>query len=80
MKELVYSIVIGGIAGWLAGKVMKGEGFGVLVNIVLGIVGGLVGGIIFSALGLYADNIIGRIVVSFVGALVIVWLARQIKS
>ena len=41
---------------------------------------GMVGGIIFSALGLYADNIIGRIVVSFVGALVIVWLARQIRS
>ena len=51
---IVWSLIIGGVAGWLAGTIMKGEGYGVLVNILLGIVGGLVGGLVFGLLGIAA--------------------------
>ncbi|MEM9687576.1 MAG: hypothetical protein AAF934_11745 [Bacteroidota bacterium] len=44
MGGLLYSLLIGAIAGWLAGKIMKGGGFGLLINIILGVIGGVVGG------------------------------------
>jgi len=77
---LIYWIVVGLIAGWLAGKVMKGGGYGVLVDIVLGILGGVVGGFVFGLLGLYAGSLIGQIVVAFVGAVILVWIARKVKK
>jgi uncharacterized membrane protein YeaQ/YmgE (transglycosylase-associated protein family) len=74
-------IVVGLIAGWLAGQVMKGGGYGVLVDIVLGIVGGIVGGWIFGALGIWpGGGIIGAILVAFVGAVVLVALSRLLKK
>ena len=77
---LVYSIVVGLIAGWLAGQVMKGGGYGVLMDIVLGIVGGIVGGWVFGLLGLGAGSgLIGSIVVSFVGAVLLVAATRALK-
>ena len=72
-------IVCGLIAGWLAGQVMKGGGYGVLMDILLGIVGGFVGGFAFGLLGLHAGGVIGRIVVSFVGAVILVWISRKLK-
>ena len=48
MSGLIYSLIIGALAGWLAGKFMKGGGFGILINIILGIVGGLISGWLFS--------------------------------
>jgi uncharacterized membrane protein YeaQ/YmgE (transglycosylase-associated protein family) len=77
---LIYWIVVGLIAGWLAGNVMKGGGYGVVMDIVLGIVGGVVGGFVFSLLGLHADSLIGQIIVAFVGALILVWIARKVKK
>jgi uncharacterized membrane protein YeaQ/YmgE (transglycosylase-associated protein family) len=78
---LFYCLVVGLIAGWLAGQVMKGGGYGVIVDIVLGILGGVMGGWIFGALGIWpGGGIIGAIVVAFVGAVVLVWLTRQLKK
>jgi len=51
--NLLYLIVVGLIAGWLAGQVMKGGGYGALVDIVLGILGGVVGGWVFGMLGIW---------------------------
>ena len=65
MMGLIYSLIVGLIAGWLAGQVMKGGGYGVLVDILLGLVGG---------------GLIGEIVVSFIGAVILVWIARQLKK
>jgi uncharacterized membrane protein YeaQ/YmgE (transglycosylase-associated protein family) len=74
-------IVVGLIAGWLAGQVMKGGGYGVLVDIVLGIVGGIVGGWVFGALGIWpGGGIIGAILVAFVGAVILVALSRLLKK
>ncbi len=80
MGDLIYWIVVGLIAGWLAGKVMKGGGYGVLVDIVLGILGGIVGGWVFGLLGLHAGGLIGSIVVAFVGAVILVWIVRKLKK
>jgi uncharacterized membrane protein YeaQ/YmgE (transglycosylase-associated protein family) len=77
---LIYWIVVGLIAGWLAGKVMKGGGYGVLVDIVLGILGGIVGGWLFGMFGIWpGGGIIGSIIVAFVGAVILVWITRLLK-
>jgi uncharacterized membrane protein YeaQ/YmgE (transglycosylase-associated protein family) len=80
VMELIRWIVVGLIAGWLAGQVMKGGGYGVLVDIILGILGGVVGGWVFGLLGLHAGGTIGSIIVSFVGAVILVWISRLFKK
>jgi uncharacterized membrane protein YeaQ/YmgE (transglycosylase-associated protein family) len=78
--ELIYWIVVGLVAGWLAGKVMKGSGYGVLIDIILGILGGIVGGWVFGVLGIWpGGGIIGSIIVAFIGAVILVWIARVLK-
>jgi uncharacterized membrane protein YeaQ/YmgE (transglycosylase-associated protein family) len=78
---LFYFVVVGLIAGWLAGQVMRGGGYGVVADIILGVLGGVVGGWIFGALGIWpGGGIIGAIVVAFVGAVALVWLTRVIKK
>ena len=74
-------IVVGLIAGWLAGQVMKGGGYGVLMDIVLGIVGGIVGGWIFGMLGIWhGGGMIGSIIVAFIGAVILVGITRMMKK
>ena len=80
LSGLIWTVIIGLIAGWLARKVMKGRGYGVLMDIVLGIVGGVIGRFVFGMLGLASWNVIGSIIVSFVGALILIWLVRQLKK
>jgi uncharacterized membrane protein YeaQ/YmgE (transglycosylase-associated protein family) len=73
-------IVVGLIAGWLAGQVMKGGGYGVLVDIILGLLGGLLGGWLFGQLGIAAGSgMIGSIIVAFIGAVILVGITRLIK-
>ena len=80
MDGLLYWVVVGLIAGWLAGVVMKGGGYGVLADIVLGILGGILGGWIFSSLGIGAGGgVIGGIVVAFIGAVVLVAITRLLR-
>ena len=49
---ILYAIIVGAIIGWIAGKLMKGGGFGFLINMVVGIIGGVVGNLIFDYLGI----------------------------
>jgi uncharacterized membrane protein YeaQ/YmgE (transglycosylase-associated protein family) len=73
--------IVGLIAGWLAGKVMKGGGFGVLMDIVLGIVGAVVGGWLFSRLGSFPfGGVLGTIVMAFAGAVIFLWLTSIVKK
>ena len=77
---MIYSILVGLIAGWLTGQVMKGGGYGVLIDIVLGLLGGIIGGWVFGSLGVWpAGGIVGSIVVSFVGAVILVGLTRMLR-
>lgn len=79
--SFVYFIIIGGVAGWLAGKIMEGGGFGVVMNIVLGIIGSVVGGWFFSLLGLTAsEGFIGSLVTALAGAVLILYVGRLIKK
>jgi uncharacterized membrane protein YeaQ/YmgE (transglycosylase-associated protein family) len=80
MSILVW-ILVGLIAGWAAGKIMKGSGYGALGDIVLGILGGIVGGWLLGLLGLYSGGgIIPSIITAIIGAVVLVALARMIKK
>jgi uncharacterized membrane protein YeaQ/YmgE (transglycosylase-associated protein family) len=77
--SLLYFLVVGLIAGWLAGQVMKGGGYGMLVDVVLGILGGIAGGWLFGVLGLWpGGGILGSIVVAFTGAVILVWITRAL--
>ncbi len=78
--EFLYFLIVGAIAGWLAGQIMKGSGFGLLWNIILGIVGGLVGGWLFGELGISAGGgLLGSIITSAIGAIVVVFIAGLFK-
>jgi uncharacterized membrane protein YeaQ/YmgE (transglycosylase-associated protein family) len=73
-------IIVGLIAGWLAGQVMKGGGYGVLVDIILGLFGGLLGGWLFGQLGIWSGGgMVGSIIVAFIGAVILVGITRLIK-
>jgi len=77
---MFYSIIVGLIAGWLAGRVMRGGGYGVIVDILLGLLGGLVGGWVFGSLGIWpGGGMIGSIIVSFVGAVILVAISRALR-
>jgi len=81
MVFFLYWIFVGLIAGWLAGQVMKGGGYGMLVDIILGILGGIVGGWVFGLLGIWpGGRIIGSIIVAFVGAVFLVGITRLLKK
>ncbi len=76
-------LIVGIIAGWLAGLVMKGKGFGLIGNIIIGIVGALVGGWLAGALFNVQNAISGfnlsTIIIAFLGAVVVLYIARLIK-
>ena len=77
---LIWWIIVGLIAGWLAGKIMKGSGYGTLVDTILGMVGAVVGGFILRLLGFYSSGgLISSILVATLGAVVLVWLAHKLK-
>lgn len=73
---LIAWIIIGMIAGWLTGTVTRGRGFGCFADTILGLVGALIGGWIFSKLGIAAFGVIGSLAAAFVGAIVLVSIAR----
>lgn len=78
--EFIWFILIGLIAGWLAGQLMKGGGFGVVGDIVIGIIGALIGGYVFGVMGISTGGgLIGSIIVATVGAVIFIFLLRLIK-
>jgi uncharacterized membrane protein YeaQ/YmgE (transglycosylase-associated protein family) len=78
---LLWWIIVGLIAGWATGKIMRGEGYGVLTDILLGIAGALVGGWIMRALGFSGQGgMIYTILVAIGGAVVLTWLFRVITG
>lgn len=77
--NLIWFLIIGLAAGWLAGKVLKGSGYGLIGDLVIGVVGAFLGGWIFGLLHIAAGGLIGLLVTAFVGAVVLVWLLRMMK-
>jgi uncharacterized membrane protein YeaQ/YmgE (transglycosylase-associated protein family) len=78
--EFVWFILVGLVAGWLAGMLVKGGGFGVVGDIVVGVIGALLGGYLFGLFGLSAGGLVGSIVVATVGAIVLIVILRVIKK
>jgi uncharacterized membrane protein YeaQ/YmgE (transglycosylase-associated protein family) len=78
--HFLWFIIIGAIAGWLAGTLMKGGGFGLIGDIVVGILGGIVGGWIAGELGIGGEGIIGSLLIATGGAIILILIVRMIKK
>ena len=76
---LIMTIILGGLAGWIAEKVMKFD-TGLLMNVVLGIAGAVLGNFILRALGLSFGGLIGQLIVAVAGACVLIYVYRMVKS
>lgn len=74
--NIVWFCLIGICAGWLAGQIMKGGGFGLVADLIIGIIGALLGGFVFGLLGLQANGLIGSLVTATVGAILLLFLLR----
>jgi uncharacterized membrane protein YeaQ/YmgE (transglycosylase-associated protein family) len=72
--SIIWFLIVGAIAGWIAGELTKGSGFGLLGNIVVGIIGALLGGYIFGLLGVNVYGLLGEIVMSVIGAVVFLFI------
>ena len=78
--ELLYFLLIGLVAGWLAGLLVKGGGFGIVGDMVMGVLGAFLGGFLFNSLGLSAGGgMLGSIIVATIGAIVLILLLRLIR-
>jgi uncharacterized membrane protein YeaQ/YmgE (transglycosylase-associated protein family) len=78
--NLLWFLIVGLIAGWLAGVLVKGGGFGVIGDMVVGVVGAFIGGFLFSTLGVSSGGgLLGSIIVATIGAVVLIFLVRLIK-
>lgn len=76
--NIILSVIIGGISCWLAGKLIKGEGYGTVVNIILGLVGGAFGTFVISLLGFSSgDGFVPRIITAVIGATLIIWIYKK---
>ena len=78
--NLIYFLIIGAIAGWLAGQIMKGSGFGAIGNIVVGVVGALIGGFLFRLLGFLPMGLIAQLISATVGAVILLWLVGYLTK
>jgi uncharacterized membrane protein YeaQ/YmgE (transglycosylase-associated protein family) len=79
--DLLWFLIIGLVAGWLAGVLVKGGGFGVIGDIVVGVIGAVLGGWLFSLFGASAGGgLIGALVVAVIGAVVLLLIVRMIKN
>ena len=76
---LLWFLLIGLCAGWLAGMIMKGGGYGLAGDLIIGVIGALLGGFLFAVLGIAAYGLLGRLVMAVVGAVVLIVLLRVLK-
>jgi len=79
-QSFILFLLTGLIAGWLAGKIMKGRGFGLVGDIVIGIIGAFIGGWLFNFLGIALGGLIGSLIMAVVGAIIFIWAVRIIKK
>ena len=79
-NQWIWFLLVGLVAGWLAGKVMRGAGYGLIGDLVVGVLGALLGGWLFGKLGIaIGGGLLGAIITAFVGALILVWVLRLMK-
>ncbi len=79
--RLIWLLIIGWAAGWLAGQLSKGRGFGVIGDIIVGVLGAIFGGFLFRVLGIYPrGGFITHMVNATIGAVILLYLVRVVKS
>ena len=76
---MLWFLIIGIIAGWLAGKIVKGRGFGLIGDLVVGVIGSFIGGYLFKVLHFSAYGTVGEIIMATIGAIVLLWIMRLFK-
>jgi uncharacterized membrane protein YeaQ/YmgE (transglycosylase-associated protein family) len=79
IASIIIFLLIGAVAGWLAGKLMKGGGFGLIVNIIVGIIGGFIGGWLMSLVGIEKGGLVWEIITSVIGACVLLFIIALFK-
>ncbi len=80
LSAVVWWLVVGLIAGFLASLVMRGGGYGIVGDIVIGIVGALIGGFLASLVGIGAGGLIGTIIIAFIGACILIAILRAVSG
>ncbi|HMM19135.1 MAG TPA: GlsB/YeaQ/YmgE family stress response membrane protein [Selenomonadales bacterium] len=76
MGNFIWFLLIGLVAGWLAGQISRGGGFGLWGDLIVGVIGAFVGGFIFSLMGITAYGLIGSLITATIGAVVLLWVMR----
>ncbi|HRF62314.1 MAG TPA: GlsB/YeaQ/YmgE family stress response membrane protein [Candidatus Competibacter sp.] len=80
ITALLIFLAIGALAGWLAGQIIKGGGFGIVGNIIVGVIGSILGGVLFKVLGITAFGLLGSIIMATMGAVILLFLIGLIKK
>lgn len=80
MDGIIYLLLIGLCAGWLAGQITKRGSFGLVNNLIVGVIGSLLGGFLFGLIGLKAFGLVGQLVTATVGALVLLFLLKKLSK
>jgi uncharacterized membrane protein YeaQ/YmgE (transglycosylase-associated protein family) len=78
--NIIIFLALGAVAGWLAGNLMKGGGFGLLGNIIVGVIGAVIGGFMFTLAGITASGLLGSIISATAGAALLLFLIGVIKK
>ena len=78
--NLLWFLIIGAVAGWLAGQIMKGKGFGLIGNLIVGVIGAIIGGFVFDSLEINTYGIIGSLIAALVGAIILLWIISLVKK
>lgn len=77
---MIIAIIVGILAGFLAGKIMNGSGYGLFADLLLGIGGGIVGRIVLGIFGIGSRGLIGSVLIATFGAVVLIWIVRALRS
>lgn len=78
--DMLWFILIGLAAGWLAGQITKGRGFGLIGNLIVGVLGGFAGGFIFQQLGIGGGGLVWSLIAATAGAIVLLFAISFIKK
>lgn len=78
--DIILFLILGALAGWIAGKIMKGSGFGLFGNIIIGIIGAALGGFIFRLFGVVTYGFIGSLITAVVGAIILIWIVNLVRK
>lgn len=80
ITNLIIFLAVGALAGWLAGNIMKGRGFGLVGDIIVGVVGAVLGGFVFGLLGITTGGLLGAIIMATIGAVILLYIISMLKK